>query len=191
MTTSKLHHVARVLSRAELQRYRRHLQTTASDPIGPDRELEPLTRDDRRQIVERAYAESESAKRTITRVARTVDALQSALGVSRQAVVYEFLQVLDDRSLAVLEYCWHNEHASIRELTTLIGAATDMETLTVVREQLNVAARETLDKPVLEFEWRGIDSRTGSIVTFEWWFTGDPKDHPALESLRDEKVVVS
>lgn len=191
MTTSELDHVGRVLSRAELQRYRRHLRTTADDPTTMDRELEPLTWDNRRQLVERAYAESESARRTIVRVIRTVDALQSALGVSQKAVVYEFLRVLDDRSLAVLEYCWHNEHASVRELTTLIGAATDMETLTVVRERLNVTARKTLDKPVLEFKRRGIDSRTGSVVTFEWWFTGESNDHPALESLRNEKVIVS
>ncbi|MFU8868156.1 hypothetical protein [Natronococcus sp.] len=117
--------------------------------------------------------------------------MQSALGVSRKAAVYEFLRALDDRSLAVLEYCWHNEHASIRELTTLLGAVTDMETLTVVREQLNAVARKTLGKPVLEFERRGIDSQTGSVVTFEWWFTGESKDHSALESLRDEVVVVS
>lgn len=191
MNSSELDRVSRVLSRAELRRYRRHLRTTGSEPIGPDRAAEPLTRDDRRRIVTRAYAESESARRTITRVSRTVDALQSALGVSRKAVVYEFLRALDDRSLAVLEYCWHNEHASIRELTTLIGAATDMETLTVVRERLNAVARKTLSESILEFERRGIDSRTGAVVTFEWWFTGELRDHSALESLRDEVVVGS
>ncbi|UHQ99000.1 hypothetical protein HYG81_24955 (plasmid) [Natrinema zhouii] len=190
MNTNELGDVSRVLSRAELRRYRRHLRTTASDPIGQNRESEPLTRDDQRRIVTRAYAESESARRTITRVTETVDALQSALGVSRKAV-YEFLRALGDHSLAVLEYCWHNEHASIRELTTLIGAATDTETLTVVRERLNVVARKTFGESVLEFERRGVDSRTGTVVTFEWWFTGEPRDHSALESLRDEKVVVS
>lgn len=191
MNTSELDHVCRVLSRAELRRYRRHLRTTASDPTDPDRELELLTRDDRHQIVKRAYAESESARRTITRVTRTVDALQSALGVSRKAVVYEFLRALDDRSLAVLEYCWYNEHAAIWELTTLIGAESDMETLTMVRERLNTVVRKTLGEPVLEFERRGIDSCTGAVITFEWWFSGESRDHSGLESLRDEKVVVS
>lgn len=191
MNTRELDHVCRVLSRAELRRYRRHLRTTENDPIGPDQESEPLTQDDRHQIVKRASAESESARRTITQVTRTVDALQSTLGVSRKAVVYEFLRALDDRSLAVLEYCWYNEHAAIRELTTLIGAESDMKTLTVVRERLNTVARKTLGEPVFEFERRGIDTRTGAVITFEWWFSGESRDHSGLESLRDEKVVGS
>lgn len=188
MNATELDDVSRVLSRAEIRRYRRQVGTVAEETEPGNANATSITRAERRRIVRRAYETSDDARRTIARVAETVELLRSALGGRPKTAVYEFLATLDDRSLALLEYCWHNEHASIRELTALIDADTDCETLTVIRERLNRVARRTLGAPVLEFERRGIDSRTGAVVTFEWWFAGECRagDGSDLERLRAE-----
>ncbi|WP_245549726.1 hypothetical protein [Natronococcus occultus] len=105
--------------------------------------------------------------------------------------VYEFVAALDDRSLAVLDYCWYDEHASIPELTALVDAETNMATLTVRRERLNRSTREIRNQPTLEFETRDVDSRTGWGITFERWFTGDPPRQTDVASLHETEVTIA
>lgn len=129
--------------------------------------------DDPAAVVRQAYAESAAARRAIEEVGRRVSAFQTALDVPRKGAVYAFLTEIDVRSRGLVEYCWLNGHAPITELRTATTAETDMAILTAIRERINPAAKRTLDRPVLAFEERKLDPRTGAVVTFEWWFTGE------------------
>ena len=129
--------------------------------------------DDPAAVVRQAYAESAAARRAIEEVGRRVGAFQTALDVPRKGAVYEFLTEIDARSRGLVEYCWLNGHAPITELRAATTAETDMAILTAIRERINPAAKRTLDRPVLAFEERKLDPRTGAVVTFEWWFTGE------------------
>ena len=131
-------------------------------------------------IVRQAYAESASAQRSIEEIGRRVDAFQAALRVPHKKQVYEFLGEIDVNSRGLVEYCWLNGHAPIVELRAVTTVETDMTILTAIRERINPVAKRTLGQPILEFENRKLDPRTGKVVTFEWWFTGDTADTSSI-----------
>ena len=138
------------------------------------------TRGDSTAVVRQAYAESASARRAINEIGQRVGTFQAALGVRRKKQVYEFLGGIDARSRGLVEYCWLNGHAPIAELRAATTAETDMAILTAIRERINPVAKRTLGQLVLVFEERKLDPRTGEVVTFEWWFTGDAADPDPL-----------
>jgi HSP20 family molecular chaperone IbpA len=81
----------------------------------------------------------------------------------------QLLQVLDERSRALLWYLWWHRHAEISELRELINA-TDFEVLYRLEEVINEQAQRLWGRPIVSFEQSRIDSRNGEMVVFNWWF---------------------
>ena len=169
MDPEEIDAIGAYLSPAEIRRLQPGFETNE----GRERRACLNTHGDSTAIVRQAYAESASAQRSIEEIGRRVDAFQTALGVPRKSQVYEFFDEIDVRSRGLVEYCWLNGHAPIAELRAATTAETDMAILTAIRERINPVAKRTLDRSVLAFENRMLDPRTGEVVTFEWWFTGD------------------
>jgi HSP20 family molecular chaperone IbpA len=81
----------------------------------------------------------------------------------------QLLQVLDEKSRALLWYLWWHRHAEIPELRELINA-TDFEVLYRLEEVINEQAQRLWGRPIVSFEQSRIDSRNGEMVVFNWWF---------------------
>ena len=169
MDPEEIEAIGAYLSPAEI----RQLQPGFEPDEGREHRARVDIHGDSAAIVRRAYAESASARQSIEEISRRIDGFQAALGLSRKKQVYKFLGEIDVRSRSLVEYCWLNGHAPIAELRAATSAETDMAILTAIRERINPVAKRTLDRPVLKFENRMLDPRTGEVVTFEWWFTGD------------------
>lgn len=81
-----------------------------------------------------------------------------------------FLESLDPKSRRILEYTAKNgSHSSIRELSRLIDASSDMDVLIRIRDVINRSSRRIFGRPLMRFEERRIDKATGKIMTFHWW----------------------
>lgn len=176
MDPEEIDAIGAYLSPAEVSQLRPGPETDE----GQENHARPDIRDNPSAVVRRAYAESASARRAIDEIGQRVGAFQVALGVRRKKQVYEFLGGIDARSRGLVEYCWLNGHAPIVELRAATTAETDMAILTAIRECINPVAKQTLDQPVLVFEERKLDPRTGEVVTFEWWFTSDAADTSSI-----------
>ena len=176
MDPEEIDAISAYLSPAEIRR----LQPGFETDEGRERRARLDTRGDSTAVVRQAYAESASARRAIDEIGRRVGAFQAALGVRHKNQVYDFLGGIDARSRGLVEYCWLNGHTPIAELRAATTAETDMAILTAIRECINPVAKRTLDQPVLAFEERKLDPRTGEVVTFEWWFTGDAADTSSI-----------
>lgn len=176
MDPEEIDAIGAYLSPAEVSRLRPEPETDG----GRERRARLDAHDDPTAVVRRAYAESASARRAIEELGERVGAFQAALGVPRKERVYEFLSGIDTRSRGLVEYCWLNGHAPITELRAATTTETDMAILTAIRERIDPVAKRTLDRPVLTFEERKVDPRTGAVVTFEWWFTGDAADSSSV-----------
>jgi HSP20 family molecular chaperone IbpA len=81
----------------------------------------------------------------------------------------QLLQVLDEKSRALLWYLWWHRHAEISELRDLIDA-TDFEVLYRLKEVINEQAQKLWGRPIVSFEQSRMDSRNGETVLFSWWF---------------------
>jgi HSP20 family molecular chaperone IbpA len=81
----------------------------------------------------------------------------------------QLLQVLDEKSRAILWYLWWYRHAEISELRELIDA-TDFEVLYRLKEVINEQAQRLWGRPIVSFEQSRMDSRNGETVLFSWWF---------------------
>jgi hypothetical protein len=81
----------------------------------------------------------------------------------------QLLQVLDEKSRAILWYLWWHRHAEISELRELIDA-TDFEVLYRLKEVINEQAQRLWGRPIVSFEQSRMDSRNGESVLFSWWF---------------------
>jgi len=81
----------------------------------------------------------------------------------------QLLQVLDEKSRAILWYLWWHRHAEISELRELIDA-TDFEVLYRLKEVINEQAQRLWGRPIVSFEQSRMDSRNGETVLFSWWF---------------------
>lgn len=84
--------------------------------------------------------------------------------------VTRFLEVIDDRSRALLWFVWLRCHADVRAIRDGCGFSTDMEILRRIKEVINPGAMARLGRPVLEFFPCRIDPWTGEKVAFSWWF---------------------
>jgi hypothetical protein len=82
----------------------------------------------------------------------------------------QLLQVLDEKSRAMLWHLWWHRHADISELRELIDTASDFEVLYRLREVINEQSLRLWGRPIVSFEQSKIDSRSGTIVLFNWWF---------------------
>ena len=98
----------------------------------------------------------------------------------------ELLEVLDERSRAILWHLWWRRHAPISELRDLIDVASDYEVLFRLKEIINSKSRELWGRPVVSFEESKTDPFTGEKVPFSWWLV-DGEDAPTVD--RDRPLV--
>ena len=84
----------------------------------------------------------------------------------------QLLQVLDEKSRAILWYLWWHRHAEISELRELIDA-TDFEVLYRLKEVINKQAQKLWGRPIVSFEQSRMDSLIGEMVVFNWWFLNE------------------
>lgn len=82
----------------------------------------------------------------------------------------QLLEVLDEKSRAILWHLWWYRHAEISQLRDLIDASSDFEVLHRLKGIVNGKAQELWEKPVVGFEECKVDSLTGEKVLFSWWF---------------------
>jgi HSP20 family molecular chaperone IbpA len=93
-----------------------------------------------------------------------------AVTVKTQKGLVQLLQVLDEKSRAMLWHLWWHRHAEISELREFIDAASDFDVLYRLKEVINEQAQRLWGKPVVSFEQARIDSLSGEKVLFSWWF---------------------
>lgn len=82
----------------------------------------------------------------------------------------QLLEVLDEKSRAILWYLWWHRHAEISELRNLIDAPGDFEILHRLKDVINKNAQHLWGKPVVGFEQSKTDPLTGEKILFSWWF---------------------
>jgi hypothetical protein len=97
-----------------------------------------------------------------------------------------FLQILDEKSRAILWHLWWQRHAEISELRDLIDASDDFEVLYRLKEVINGKAQDFWGKPIVGFEQSKIDPLTGEKTLFSWWFLDEEN---ALVSVSDKLLV--
>jgi HSP20 family molecular chaperone IbpA len=108
----------------------------------------------------------------------------------------QLLQLLDEKSRAMLWHLWWHRHAEISELRELIDAASDFEVLYRLREVINEQSLKLWGRPIVSFEQSKMDSRSGTIVLFNWWFLDEEKfpisaGNKPLVDVFDEKDSLS
>jgi HSP20 family molecular chaperone IbpA len=108
----------------------------------------------------------------------------------------QLLQVLDEKSRAMLWHLWWHRHAGISELRELIDAASDFEVLYRLKEVINEQSQRLWGKPVVSFEQTRIDSFSGEKVLFSWWFLDEENvpisdGNKPLVDLFNEKDSIS
>jgi hypothetical protein len=86
-----------------------------------------------------------------------------------KADLSRFMNVLDIQSRKIIWHLRYHGHVRLAELTGLIGASTDMETLYRLKEIINPTALKLFGRPILEFCKSRIDQKTGKRVLFNWW----------------------
>lgn len=82
----------------------------------------------------------------------------------------QLLEVLDERSRAILWHLWWHQHAEISELRELIDAPSDFEVLHRLKEVINEKSQRLWGKPIVGFEQSKFDPISGEKVLFSWWF---------------------
>ena len=107
----------------------------------------------------------------------------------------QLLQVLDEKSRAILWYLWWHRYAEISELRELIDA-TDFEVLYRLKEVINEQAQRLWGRPIVSFEQSRINSRIGEMVLFSWWFLDEenvpsPAGNKPLVDVFNEKDSLS
>ncbi len=80
------------------------------------------------------------------------------------------LDVLDEKSRAMLWHLWWYRHAKISELRNIIDTPGDFEVLYRLKEIINGEACLLWGKPAVGFEQSKIDTFSGERVLFSWWF---------------------
>jgi len=81
----------------------------------------------------------------------------------------QLLEVLDEKSRAILWHLWWHRHAEISELRDIIDAPGDFEVLHRLKEVINVKAQRLWGKPIVGFEQSKTDPVSGEKVLFSWW----------------------
>jgi hypothetical protein len=93
-----------------------------------------------------------------------------AVSVKTRRELTQLLQVLDEKSRAILWHLWWHRHAGISELRELIDAASDFDVLYRLKEVINAQALRLWGRPVVNFEQARLDSFSGEKILFSWWF---------------------
>ncbi len=97
------------------------------------------------------------------------------MGTGRTAIESEenlsqLLDVLDEKSRAILWHLWWHGHAEISELRNLIDTPGDFEVLHRLKDVINEESQKLWGKPMVGFEQSKLDPVTGEKVLFRWWF---------------------
>ena len=119
-----------------------------------------------------------------------------AVTVKTRKELTQLLQVLDEKSRAILWHLWWHRHADISELRELIDAASDFEVLYRLKEVINEQSLKLWGRPVVSFEQSKMDSRSGAMVLFNWWFLDEENvpisdGNKPLVDLFNEKESIS
>ena len=127
------------------------------------------------KILSLAIERSPKARELLQReVFEEIEHLSSGFGFPKEdrseGDLNQLLELLDDKSRAILWHLWWNRHAPIDELRDLINAEQDFEVLSRLRDSINVQAQRILNRPVVSFEKTKVDPVTGKKVLFNWWF---------------------
>jgi hypothetical protein len=97
----------------------------------------------------------------------------AAVSVKTRRELTQLLQVLDEKSRAILWHLWWHRHAGISELRELIDAASDFDVLYRLKEVINEQALRLWGRPVVNFEQARLDSFSGEKILFSWWFLAE------------------
>jgi len=130
-------------------------------------------------------------------VLQKVSYLFSNLGILRKEAkdFTALLDVLDEKSRAIIWWLWWNRHAEISELAELTEAPTDMEILTRLKEVINPVAKRIFGREIVEFADSRIDPVTGEKVLFSWWLVDEDiqieQSEKPLIDIFDEKGNVT
>jgi hypothetical protein len=93
-----------------------------------------------------------------------------AAAIKNEKSLTQFLDVLDEKSRAILWHLWWYRHADIDKLRDIIDASSDYEVLYRLKDVINEKAQKLWGKPVVSFEQSKTDPLTGDKVLFNWWF---------------------
>jgi hypothetical protein len=99
------------------------------------------------------------------------------------------MDALDPQSKRIIWHLRCHRHVRLAELTGLIGASADMETLYRLKEVINPAAVKILGQPLLEFCEARIDQTTGKRVLFNWWLPDFPEEGGFSEGGREKPLA--
>lgn len=122
-----------------------------------------------------------------------------AVATKNERGLTQLLEVLDERSRAVLWHLWWHRHAEISELRDIIDAPGDFEVLHRLKEVINAKAQQLWGKPIVGFEQSRIDPVSGEKVLFNWWFLDEGNiplpggDKPLVDLFneRDSVTVIA
>jgi hypothetical protein len=107
----------------------------------------------------------------------------------------QLLEILDEKSRAILWHLWWHGHAEIPELRDIIDAPGDFEVLHRLKEVINGKAQQLWGKPIVGFEQSKTDPLTGEKVLFSWWFLDEEsiplsgKHKPLLDVFNEKDSV--
>jgi HSP20 family molecular chaperone IbpA len=76
---------------------------------------------------------------------------------------------LDADGREILWHLWEYRHARINRLAELIEAPDHMHVLSLITETINPISEKILGCPILSFERKRIDPKTGKTIIFSWW----------------------
>ena len=85
----------------------------------------------------------------------------------------QLLDVLDEKSRAILWHLWWHRHAQISELRDSIDSPSDFDVLHRLKDVINTKAQQLWGKPIVSFEQSKSDPVDGEKVLFSWWFLGE------------------
>jgi HSP20 family molecular chaperone IbpA len=83
----------------------------------------------------------------------------------------EFLSELDVGSRRMLLFLIQRKHASLDELTEVLGESSHMNTLVRIKNVVNSKSLDYFEKPVMQFEKQRIDKDNGKNILFNWWLS--------------------
>lgn len=107
----------------------------------------------------------------------------------------QLLEILDEKSRAILWHLWWYRHAEISQLRDVINARSDFEVLHRLKDVINEGARGLWARPIVGFEQSKTDPDTGEKVLFNWWFQGEgdipvaDRDRPLVDVFNDKDRV--
>lgn len=107
----------------------------------------------------------------------------------------QLLEVLDEKSRAILWHLWWYRHAEISELRNLLDASGDFEVLHRLKDVINEKSQKLWGKPMVGFEQSKTDPVTGDKVLFSWWFLNEENvpisggDRPLVDVFSEKDGV--